>query len=101
MANAWDEAQGAFKRPRKLGVRQHSALARTDIGARVRELREARGLSQRQAGGEFISRSFMSRLEAGNRHMGVTVLQALTLSMPDVRFVIEGGELRIEEFPSH
>jgi hypothetical protein len=39
----------------------------------------------------------MSRLESGERLVGVTVLQALTLSMPDVRFVIETGELHIEE----
>jgi hypothetical protein len=39
----------------------------------------------------------MSRLESGERLVGVTVLQALTLSMPDVRFVIEAGELHIEE----
>jgi hypothetical protein len=39
----------------------------------------------------------MSRLESGERLVGVTVLQALTLSMPDVRFVIEDGDLRIEE----
>lgn len=29
------------------------------------------------------------------------MLKALTLSMPDVRFVIEAGELRIEELPSN
>jgi transcriptional regulator with XRE-family HTH domain len=79
------------------GARQHAALARADIGLRIRELREARGLSQRQAGGDWVSRSFMSRLESGERLVGVTVLQALTLSMPDVRFVIEAGEVRIEE----
>jgi helix-turn-helix protein len=99
MENAWDEAQETFRRRRMPAVRQHSVLARTDIGERVRELRLARGLSQRQAGGELISRSFMSRLESGERLLGVTVLQALTLSMPDVRFVIEAGELRIEELP--
>ena len=81
------------------GVRHHAALARADVGVRIRELREARGLSQRQAGGDWISRSFMSRLESGERLVGVTVLQALTLSMPDVRFVIEAGEIRIEERP--
>ena len=79
------------------GARQHAALARADIGLRIRELREARGLSQRQAGGDWVSRSFMSRLESGERLVGVTVLQALTLSMPDVRFVIEAGEVCIEE----
>ena len=95
--DTWDQAQEPFRRIRKPGVRHHAALARGDIGVRVRELREARGLSQRQAGGAWISRSFMSRFESGDRLVGVTVLQALTLSMPDVRFVIEAGELRIEE----
>jgi len=41
-----------------------------------------------------------SRLESGDRNVGVTVLQALTLTMPDVRFVIEAGELRIEMLPT-
>jgi hypothetical protein len=100
MDNVWDQAQETFRRERKPAVRHHATLARLDFGERVRELREARGLSQRQAGGELISRSFMSRVESGNRlGLGVTVLQALTLSMPDVRFVIEAGELRIEELP--
>jgi Helix-turn-helix domain len=93
--NIWDQAQEGHVR--KPGARQHAALARADIGVRVRELRKARGLSQRQAGGDWVSRSFMSRLESGERLVGVTVLQALTLSMPDVRFVIEEGDLRIEE----
>ena len=99
MDNAWEQAQEAFRPRRSPGVRQHLLLARADIGERVRELREARGLSQRQAGGELISRSFISRLEGGERLVGFTVLQALTLSMPDVRFIIEAGELRIEELP--
>jgi len=98
--NTWEQAHEAFTRPRKPGARKHSSLQRDDIGSRVRELREERGLSQRQAGGELISRSFMSRLESGDRNVGVTVLQALTLTMPDVRFVIEAGELRIEVLPS-
>lgn len=92
-----DTRNEALKPVRVPGARQHAALARSDIGVRVRELRQARGLSQAQAGGHWISRSFMSRLESGERLVGVTVLQALTLSMPDVRFVIEAGELHIEE----
>jgi transcriptional regulator with XRE-family HTH domain len=95
--NPWDQTQETFGRSRRPGIRHHAALARTDIGEQIRELREARGLSQRQAGGEWISRSFMSRVESGERLVGVTILQALTLSMPDVRFVVEAGELRIEE----
>ena len=94
-----DEAQETLTRRRKPAVRQHSARARTDIGERARELRQARGLSQRQAGGELISPSSISRLESGERLLDLTVLKALTLSMPDVRFVIEAGELRIEEMP--
>ena len=100
MDSASEQAHDAFALRPSPGVRQHLVLARADIGERVRELRQARGLSQRQAGGELISRSFMSRLESGERLVGVTVLQALTLSMPDVRFIIEAGELRIEELPS-
>ncbi|HET6656385.1 MAG TPA: helix-turn-helix transcriptional regulator [Gaiellaceae bacterium] len=93
---ASDENQGTSSRK---PARAHSALARTDLGLRIRELRRERGLSQRKAAGALISPSFMSRLESGDRNVGVTVLQALTVTMPDVRFVIEAGELRVEVLP--
>ena len=49
----------------------------TGIGERIRERRRELGLSQREAAGEGVSNSYVSRIEVGTRNPSVRALREI------------------------
>src|SRR5688572_23588005 len=58
------------------------AAANTVVGARLRELRRTRGVRQETLAAECgISASYLSRIEAGERHAGPPLLDRLAAAL--------------------
>lgn len=68
------------------------------IGTRLREEREAAGLSQREVGrssGGAITPAGLSRIEKGDRYPTLRTLEGLTRALP-VRVIVESGRVKVE-----
>src|SRR5438309_2610766 len=68
-------------------------LLTADVGLRIREARQARGLSLSQLGGEDLSRSFLSLVENGRSRVSLRALAIIAdrLDLPMSHF-LSGGE---------
>lgn len=65
----------------------------TGCGRRLRETREARGLSQRQLAFEGCSAAYISRLEAGDRQASEQMLGELARRLGTTVHYLKTGEL--------
>ncbi|MDQ7905159.1 helix-turn-helix transcriptional regulator [Phytohabitans sp. ZYX-F-186] len=54
---------------------------RAELGRRLRTLRESKGLTQRELAGDFVTPSYVSRLEAGRRQPTPDVLRNLAAAL--------------------
>jgi len=70
-------------------------LGQTTFADRLRQLRKARGLTQRQLAGSSLSVSYVSLLEAGKRSPAPDTIQILANALScDVRELMEAGDTR-------
>jgi len=63
----------------------------TEIGDRIRRLREERGLTLRELGEPGISYAYISRLEAGDRRPGPSALRRLAEKLDVSALYLETG----------
>lgn len=63
----------------------------SEIGDRIRNLREARGISQRDMDGEFVSYSYLSRIEAGDRQPSEKALRYIASKLGVTPHYLETG----------
>jgi transcriptional regulator with XRE-family HTH domain len=61
------------------------------VGARIRRLREERGLSQRELTAPGVSYAYLSRLEAGQRVPSEKALRKLAAKLEVTPLYLEGG----------
>jgi tetratricopeptide (TPR) repeat protein len=71
----------------------HADVLAADVGKRIREARQERGMSLAQLGGEDLSRSFLSLVELGRSRISLRALAivAKRLDLP-VSFFLDQGE---------
>lgn len=67
-------------------------IAPETLGARLRRLREERGLSQRACAGPRCTSAYISRIEAGERIPTVNVLRLLAFKLGVSLELLETGE---------
>ena len=65
---------------------------RETVGQRIRRLRKARGLTQRQLAGPGASYAYVSRIEAGQRQPSLKVLRILAARLETTAHYLETGE---------
>lgn len=76
-------------------IRGLSSREAEPVGARLRRLRQERGLSQRELAGPGVSYAYISRIEAGTRRPSVKALRTLARKLGvSPEYLETGSELR-------